>query len=157
SEAWAAGGSVAYQSGYISDFFRIGAAAYTSQPLYAPSDRDGTLLLKPGQDGYTVLGQVYGEAKFTDRIFGAVGRKEINSPFISKNDNRMTPNTFEAITAYGTAGGTAAAPEWRFMGGYVDKIKERNSDKFVWMSKDAGAANAERGVSFADATFARDG
>ena len=113
SEAWALGGSLAYKSGYLADLFRVGAVVYTSQPLYAPDDRDGTLLLKPGQEGYTVLGQIYGEVKFTDRIFGAIGRKEYNTPYINSIDVRMTPNTFEGVTVYGTAGGKDGAPEWR--------------------------------------------
>jgi hypothetical protein len=154
SEAWTLGGSITYQSGYLADLFRIGAVLYTSQPLYAPDDRDGTLLLKPGQEGYTVLGQAYGEVKFTDRIFGAIGRKEYNTPYINGFDVRMTPNTFEGVTAYGTAGGKDGAPEWRFGGGYISKIKERNSDQFVWMSRDAGA-NVDRGVYVVGANFER--
>ena len=154
SEAWAIGGSIGYQSGYLANFFRIGAVGYTSQRLYGPDDRDGTLLLKPGQEGYTVLGQIYGEIKFTDRIFGAFGRKEYDTPYINKNDVRMTPNTFEGVTVYGKAGGTQGGkdgvPEWRFGGGYITKIKERNSDSFVWMSRDAGAA-VDRGVYVAGA------
>lgn len=152
NEAWTLGGSITYQSGYIADLLRIGAVAYTSQPLYAPDGRDGTLLLKPGQDGYTVLGQVYGEMKLSDQIFAALGRKEYNTPYINANDVRMTPNTFEGITAYGKAGGKDGAPEWRFGGGYISKIKERNSDEFVWMSRDAGA-NVDRGVYLAGANY----
>jgi len=154
SEAWTLGGSITYQSGYLADLFRIGAVAYTSQPLYAPDDRDGTLLLKPGQEGYTVLGQIYGEVKFTDRIFGAIGRKEYNTPYINNFDVRMTPNTFEGVSVYGKAGGTDGAPGWRFGGGYISKIKERNSDEFVWMSRAAGAS-VDRGVYVAGANFER--
>ena len=51
SEAWAVGGSISYLSGYVGDVFRIGATGYTSVPLYAPKDRDGTGLLLPGQEG----------------------------------------------------------------------------------------------------------
>jgi hypothetical protein len=144
SEAWALGGSVTYTSGYVADVLRIGGTVYTSQPLYAPDDRDGTLLLKPGQEGYTVLGQIYGEVKFADRIFGAFGRKAYDTPYINTFDVRMTPKTFEGVTAYGTAGGKDD-PEWKFAGGYITKIKEQNSDEFVWMSIDAGAS-VERGV-----------
>ncbi|MGD8589303.1 MAG: OprD family outer membrane porin, partial [Chromatiales bacterium] len=97
SEAWTLGGSVAYASGYAADRLRIGAVGYTSQPLYAPEDRGGTGLLQPGQEGYTLLGQLYGEIKFSDRIFGAFGRKQYNTPYINMNDVRMTPNTFEGI------------------------------------------------------------
>jgi hypothetical protein len=150
SEAWTLGGSLTYRSGYVADFLRIGAVAYTSQPLYAPDDRDGTLLLKPGQEGYTVLGQWYGEVKFTDGIFGALGAKQYNTPYINANDVRMTPNTFEGATVYGTVGGTDGSPEWRFGGGYVSKIKQKNDDDFVWMSEAAGAA-VHRGVYVAGA------
>jgi hypothetical protein len=152
SEAWALGGWLSYQSGYLADLLRIGATVYTSQPLYAPADRDGTLLLKPGQDGYTVLGQVYAEAKLADRIFGAIGRKEYETPYMNKNDTRMTPNTFEGASVYGRAGGKDGAPEWRFGAGYITKVKQRNSDEFVWMSSSAGA-NVDRGVYVAGANF----
>ena len=145
SEAWAIGGAFSFVSGYVADVFRMGAVLYTSQPLYAPDDRDGTLLLKPGQKGYTVLGQIYGEFKFTDALFGAIGRKEYDTPFINRNDSRMTPNTFEGVTVYGRTGGKDGAPEWRYGGGFISKIKERNSDDFVWMSRDAGAS-VDRGV-----------
>ena len=146
SEAWAIGGSFTWRSGYLADFLRFGATAYTSQPLYAPDDKDGTLLLQPGQEGYTVLGQWYGEFKFSDNLSGAIGAKEYNTPYINKNDVRMTPNTFEGATLYGTAGGTDGSPEWRYGGGYIAKIKARNSDEFVWMS-DAAGAPVDRGVS----------
>lgn len=152
SEAWALGGSIGFKSGYLADRLAFGAVAYTSQPVYAPEDRDGTLLLQPGQDGYTVVGQVYGEVRFTDRIFGAFGRKAYNTPFINMNDVRMTPNTFEGVSVYGKARGRDGAPEWRFGSGYITKIKEKNSDQFVWMSRDAGAA-VDRGVTVAGANF----
>ncbi len=151
SEAWAIGGWLSYQSGYLADLLRIGAVGYTSQPLYAPDDRDGTLLLQPGQKGYTVLGQAYAEVKFSDQIFGAVGRKEYDTPYINKNDVRMTPNTFEGITVYGKAGDKDDGA-WRFGGGYISKIKEKNSDEFRWMSVVAGAT-VERGVYVAGANF----
>ena len=157
SEAWALGGAFKFTSGYVADLFRMGAVLYTSQPLYAPDDRDGTLLLKPGQDGYTVLGQIYGEFKFSDALSGAVGRKEYDTPYINRNDTRMTPNTFEGITVYGrTGGGKDGSPEWRYGGGFISKIKERNSDDFVWMSRDAGAP-VDRGVYLAGVSYSHRG
>ena len=153
SEAWALGGSLSYQSGYLADFFRIGATGYTSQPLYAPDDRDGTLLLKPGQEGYAVLGQLYGEFKFTDKIFAAIGAKSYNTPYINANDVRMTPNTFEGATTYGTIGGDDGDPSFRFGGGYISKIKQKNDDEFVPMSEAAGAPNVDRGVYVAGGNY----
>jgi hypothetical protein len=153
SEAWAIGGSLSYQSGWFLDHFALGAVLYTSQPLYAPDDRDGTHLLKPGQEGYTVLGQLYGRVKLLEQNFVNLYRYGYNTPFINENDNRMTPNTFEGYTFQGASGGKDGAPGFRYGGGYITKIKERDSDEFVWMSKDAGAT-VDRGVALAGANFA---
>ncbi|NIP32025.1 MAG: hypothetical protein GTO02_21520, partial [Candidatus Dadabacteria bacterium] len=57
--AWALGGSLNYESGLIKDILSVGAELFTSQKLYGPEDKDGTLLLKPGQEGFTVLGRAY--------------------------------------------------------------------------------------------------
>ena len=51
NEAWAFGGWLSYKSGWLFDVFGIGATFYGSAPLYAPDDKDGTLLLKPGRKG----------------------------------------------------------------------------------------------------------
>jgi len=151
-EAWALGGSITYKSGYLLDHFAIGAALYTSQPLYAPGGRDGTLLLKPSQEEYTVLGQLYGQIKLVDDIFINLYRKEFNTPYINKNDNRMTPNTFEGYTLEGKLGGKDGAPELRFGGGYIDRIKPRNDDDFIPMSQAAGV-DKHRGVAVAGANY----
>ena len=102
SEAWALGGALSYQSGWFLDRFSVGSVLYTSQRLYGPEDRDGTLLLKPGQHGYTVVGQLYGRVKLIEDNFINIYRYEYNTPFINKNDNRMTPNTFEGYTFTGS-------------------------------------------------------
>jgi hypothetical protein len=145
NEAWALGGSLSYKSGWFLDHFGVGAVLYTSWPLYAPDDKDGTLLLKPGQEDYTVVGQLYGRIRLIEDNFINIYRYEYNTPFINKNDNRMTPNTFEGYTFNGAYGGKDDAPGFRYGGGYITKIKERNSDRFVWMSQDAGA-DVKRGV-----------
>jgi hypothetical protein len=154
SEAWAVGGGLAYKSGYLLDRFSLGAAVYTSQPVYAPEERDGTLLLAPGQEGYTVLGQIYGEIKVIPDNYFRFYRQEYNTPYINKNDNRMTPNTFEGYSFHGSYGGKEGAPGLRYGGGYITKIKERNSDEFVWMSKDAGA-KVDRGVMLAGVNYSQ--
>jgi hypothetical protein len=148
SEAWALGGALSYQSGYFLDHFSVGSVFYMSERLYGPDDRDGTLLLKPGQHGYEVVGQLYGRVKLFDENFLNIYRYEYNTPFINKNDNRMTPNTFEGYTFNGAYGGKDGAPGFRYGGGYITKIKERNSDRFIPMSQDAGA-DVKRGVGLA--------
>jgi len=153
SEAWALGGSLSYKSGYLFDHFGVGAAVYTSQPLYAPEDRGGSLLLKSGQDGYTVLGQLYGEIKIVENVFIDLYRKEYNTPYLNKNDNRMTPNTFEGYTLVGKHGGKDGAPELRYGGGYITKIKPRDDDTFISMSEAAGTKKVDRGVALAGLNY----
>jgi hypothetical protein len=146
SEAWAVGGHIGMKTGYFRERFALGATAYGSAPLYAPDEKDGTTLLKSGQEGYAVLGELYGEFLLNKETRLSIGRRAIDTPYINRNDNRMTPNTFEAITVQGLHGGGDQA-EWRWGGGYFDGIKERNDDDFVSMAEDAGAPNGvERGV-----------
>ena len=152
SAAWAMGGALAYKSGWLLDRLSIGSTFYWSENLYGPQEKDGTLLLKPGQHGYSVLGQLYARVKLFDEHIVNLYRYEYNTPFIGKNDSRMTPNTFEGYTLQGNFGGKDGAPGFRYGGGYITKIKERNSDDFVWMSKDAGA-DVKRGVAVAGGTF----
>ena len=66
SEAWAGGGWLSYQSGWLLDAFAIGATMYGSAPLYAPADKDGTLLLGPGQKAYYALGEAWGALRYRD-------------------------------------------------------------------------------------------
>jgi hypothetical protein len=112
SEAWALGGSVGLKTGYFRDRFALGATGYTSQRLYGPEDKDGTALLAPGQHGYTVLGELYGEFLLNKDTRLDIGRRGVDTPYLNRNDSRMTPNTFEAITLRGLYGGDGQA-EWR--------------------------------------------
>lgn len=147
SEAWALGGSAGLKTGYFREFFAFGATGYTSQKLHGPEDKDGTLLLAPGQEGYTVLGEVYGEFLLGQGTRLTLGRRGFDTPYINRNDARMTPNTFQAAVLQGLYGDSKENGEWRFGAGYFDKIKERNSEDFVSMARDAGApAGVERGV-----------
>jgi len=155
SQAWALGGSLSALSGYLGPV-RFGAVGYTSQKLYGPDDQDGTLLLRPGQKSNTVLGQAYAEVKFADELFGAIGLKEYHTPYINNWDVRMTPNTFQGATVYGSAGGKDGAPRWRYGGGYIQKIKYVNSSDFEYMSVLAGApTDVKRGVYVAGANYER--
>ena len=138
SEAWALGGSVGFKTGYFRDRFAFGATGYTSQKLIGDEDKDGTSLLAPGQEGYTVLGEIYGEALLWEGARFTAGRKAFDTPYINRNDSRMTPNTFTAAVLQGISGG-GDRPEWRYGFGYFDEIKEKNSEDFVSMSEDAGA------------------
>jgi hypothetical protein len=181
-QAWAIGGWLGVKTGYFLDHVAFGATVYTSNPIYAPDDRDGTLLLAPGQNGYTVLGEFYAEIRIVKDVGITVGAKGYDTPFINRNDTRMTPNTFEAIvlqgrTKLGTTGGdddvtadgmgpskdgkevavpaptpTEDVASIKYGLGYFYKIKERNDSEFVSMAEDAGA-DVERGVWAAGALY----
>ena len=75
------GGSAGFKTGYFGDFAALGATGYTSQRLYGPLDKDGTKLLQPGQEQYTVMGELYGQFKLTDEIrpWRVVGRSTRHS------------------------------------------------------------------------------
>lgn len=156
TESLAAGGWAGVKTDYFLDHFSFGATGYTSQKLQGDPHKDGALLLGRGQHGYEVLGELYADVKIIEGLNLTVGRKEYDTPFINRNDSRMTPNTFEAISLMGGTKLGARGASLRYGLGYVDSIKERNSDEFVSMSVDAGAG-VERGVIAAGGLFKQGG
>ena len=142
NEAWAFGGWITYQSGWLLDTFAMGASLYGSAPLYAPDDRDGTLLLKPGQEGYYVPAEAWGALRYKDYVIVKGYRQQVDQGYINPADNRMTPNTFEGVTVGGKIG-------WvEYLGGYLWRIKPRNSDEFISLSEQAGAKGSDEDVAF---------
>lgn len=147
NEALTLGGSLAYQSGWWAHIFRLGVEGFGSQKLYGPESRDGTLLLLPGQESYAALGRAYGELKYAEYT-ATLYRQYIDTPYVNQQDNRMTPNTFEAYRITGKY-------DWvQFGAGYVAQIKPRNDNEFTSMSEQAGAPpGRERGMITAGARF----
>lgn len=155
-EAWAGGAALSYRSGWLFDRLSVGAVLYTSQPLHAPDGHDGTGLLKSGQHGYTVLGQLYARVKVFDEQYLKLYRTTYDTPYLSHDDSRMTPKTFEGYVWQGSVGGEHGEPRFRYGGGYITKMKDNNSDEFVSMSRSAGAT-VDRGVGVAGASFSYGG
>jgi hypothetical protein len=157
SEAWALGGSAGFKTGYFRDRFALGGTVYTSQKLYGPEDKDGTLLLANGQESYTMLGELYGEILVSDDVKVTLGARAFDTPYVSRNDSRMTPNTFIAAAVQGLSGeGTDESPEWRWGAAYFDEIKPRNENQFFSMSEAAGAEEGvDRGVFSAGLNYKR--
>jgi hypothetical protein len=144
-EAWAGGGSIAVESGKLFEVFSIGGVVYTSFPLYAPLAHDGTRLLKTGQEGYAVAGQLYGKASMFDQTI-TVGRYLYDTPYMGPHDNRMSPKTFMGYTLIGKFGDPESGkPAFRYGAGYIAEMKERNEDVFRSIGRSAGA-NADRGA-----------
>ena len=140
TEAWAGGGWLTYESGWLLDTFAMGATLFGSAPLYAPADRDGTLLLAPGQNGYYVPGEAWGALRYDDLVLLRGYRQSVTQGYINPSDIRMTPYTFEGVTVGGTIGPV------QYLGGYLWKIKPRNADTFISMAEQAGAARSDGGV-----------
>jgi hypothetical protein len=141
SEAWAMGGSLYYHSGWFKELFAAELEGFTSQPIVAPDDRPGTLLLKePDQRGYTVLGVANGKLRYRDFVLSGY-RQKLHLPFLNQQDSRMTPNTFEAAKFAKEDG------PLRFAAGYAWKFKRRNGDDFVSFSKEVGVSKT-RGAAF---------
>jgi hypothetical protein len=140
SEAWAMGGSIYYLSGWLEDLFQVEVEGFTSQPIVAPDNKGGTLLLQPVQEGYSVLGIANGKLRYKG-IELTGGRLYLDLPYLNRQDNRMTPNTFEAITLQKPRG------ELKFNTGYAWNIKPRNSDAFVSFAEAAGVP-ADRGAAW---------
>ena len=139
SEAWALGGWAQYASGWLLDTFAIGATYYTSQPLYAPDD-PGSLLLTPGQHAIGVFGEAWGALRYKDYALLKGGRQTVDEGYVNPQDNRMVPNTFEAVMLSGQAG-------WaQYDVGYLWTIKPRDSKDFISMSQQAGAPSDDEGL-----------
>ena len=67
-QAWAIGGWLGVKTGYFLDHVAFGATVYTSNPIYAPDDRDGTGLLRPGRMGILVMGEFYTELRIVKDV-----------------------------------------------------------------------------------------
>jgi hypothetical protein len=147
SEALAAGGWIQYASGWLFDTFAIGSTYYTSQPLYTPDDRLGTLLLTPGHDAIGVFGEAWGALRYKDYALLKGYRQRIDDGYVNSQDNRMVPNTFEAVTLSGTF-------DWlRYNVGYLWNIKPRDSNDFISMSRQAGARGSDEGLILTSLAF----
>jgi hypothetical protein len=148
-EAWAAGGSVSFQSGRLLDVISGGVVFYTSLPLYGPIQYDGSQLLLPGQLGFDVVGQLYGKVHLGENLAFTAGRYLYDTPYLGPFDTRMAPNTFYGYTLIGSTGdSTTGGPSFRYGAGYIAAIKLRDSNNFQSMSRAAGA-NVDNGVGVA--------
>ena len=146
-EAWAAGGWLAYRSGWLADVFSIGAIGYTSLPVYAPDDRDGTLLLKPGQEGFGVVGEAWAKLRYDDHVLTGY-RQSVQLGYVNPQDNRMVPHTFEGAMLAGKF-------DWlQYTAGYLATIKPRNQNNFISMAEQAGATDSDAGLVLAGVRLA---
>jgi len=134
--AWAAGGWIGYQSGWLADMVRIGVVGYTSQRLWGPLDKDGSGLLAPQQDSYSVIGEAYASLKLWDQVLTG-GRFQVYQPEISPTDIRMTPITYSGGNLAGKLGGID------YFAAYLNATKPRTSENFQNFTQAAGISGAD--------------
>src|SRR5882762_189832 len=92
------------------------------QPCRGPGGRrraTARRCFKRGQRGYAVLGQLYARVKLFEGQFLSLYRQIYDTPYMNRNDSRMTPNTFEGYSLQGTLGGKDGEPALRYGGGEV--------------------------------------
>lgn len=134
--AWAIGGWAGYQTGWIGDILQLGVVAYTSQPLWAPKDRPGSLLLLPNQDGFSVLGQAYAALRYDEQVL-TLGRQLVHQPEINPHDNRMVPITHEG----GSLGGDIGMLS--YYAAFLTATKTRGSNEFQNYGEVVGVKRSE--------------
>jgi hypothetical protein len=148
NEAWALGGALAFTSGQWLDRLSVGATVYTSQKLYGPKDKDGTLLLKPGQQGFTTVGEAWMRLRLYEEHELRVGRQTFNLPHINRREIRMVPNTFEGIVV-----DRPVDTGFAYIAGYISRMKQINQSRFISMSEAAGAKTEDKGLAMAGARY----
>lgn len=129
--AWAIGGWAGWRSGWIGDLLRFGVVGYTSQKLWGPLDKDGSGLLAPGQESYSVIGQSYVSLKLAEQVLTG-GRFLVDQPEINATDNRMTPITYSG----GHLAGKVAGID--YVAAYLNATKAKTSERFVDFVSAAG-------------------
>ena len=148
NQALALGGSFSYESGWWQELLQVGATVFTSQRLYGPKDRDGTLLLRPDQQGFTVLGEAFVAVNLFDHAMLRFYRQSFNLPYVNRQDNRMVPNTFEAYSL-----GNRTNPHVNYIVSHLTEMKTRNSPNFVSMSEAAGLAGTDEDLTMFGARY----
>jgi len=146
-KALTTGGSLAYQSGYLADFFQLRSVLYTSQPLYANADAGDTENLTPDGDQITTLGQINGRIKVAGQEITA-GRELVRTPYVNPYDVRMIPLTFE---------GVVLVPENKerklnYIASYLTRYKPWDAIGFTPMSEGLGVKQ-DRGMLITGASY----
>jgi len=113
-----------------------GLTFYTSNPVgNNPDNRRGLGGLYEedgGQDSYNVLGEAFLKIQSGDHLF-KTGRQEMNDyRFVAPSNIRMTP-----ITHQGTVYENRSIDGLRLNFAFVNKMKERNAEKFIGMVRGA--------------------
>lgn len=150
AQAWSAGGNLEYRSGWYRDFFAVGLSHYGSYKVDGDTDEDGTALLKTGQKSYHKFGEAFVKLRWSEQELSFY-RQRLDLPYVNSQDSRMTPNSFEAYNLQGSFHQFSGINRFRYILGYIDKIKRRNQDKFIVMTEALGLEGDRDGLYLAGA------
>lgn len=140
-EDFAIGGKLHFATDDI-QCLSAGFSIYTSQGMGLNDDDKNVygLLAKDkngNHESYTVLGEAYLLGKFEETTL-QIGRQEMHTPWIDLYDNRMTPQSFEAVTLR-----NRSVTGLQIIASQVNKIKKKTDTTFQYMSQAAGAIQEE--------------
>ncbi len=114
----------------------LGVVGYTSQRLWGPLDKDGSGLLAPQQQPYSVIGEAYASLKLWDQTLTG-GRFQVFQPEIYGTDIRMTPITYSGGNLAGKLTGVD------YYAAYLNATKPRTSEDFQNFTQAAGISGAD--------------
>ena len=134
SGAWTGALWLDLKSGYLNDFFAIGASAYGVTKFDTQNDRTGSnpgfsqLLLSDGK-GYTQVKQLWADLKYGNDELGfnghvKLGRQIIYNGLISSSGSRSAPTTWQGVNFEAEYYGTEIGLAW------VNEISLRDTDEF---------------------------
>ncbi|MRI31407.1 hypothetical protein EOPP23_00190 [Endozoicomonas sp. OPT23] len=130
--AWTGAVWLDLKSGYLNDFFAIGASAYGVAKIDTlrdvGSNRSNQLLLDDNK-GYTQVKQLWADLKYGDKEQGfnghvKLGRQIIYNGLISSSGSRSAPTTWQGVNFEAEYFGTEIGLAW------VNQISLRNTDEF---------------------------
>jgi hypothetical protein len=134
-------------------------AALSGAPA-APASAVGTAEEAPPPESVEEIkpaleGQTYAKLRLGESQMATLYRQFYQLPYVNRNYNRMTPNTFEGYSLQGGFGGEPDSPRFVYVAGYISKIKQRNSQRFVSMGAVAAPdAEPKRGTWMAGGLWA---
>ncbi len=135
------GGQLHYSTGRWNGW-KLGTTLMSVQPFALPEHVESSSIGQDNgvrgddpSDGFTIIAEGYGDYA-NDRFSGWYGRRAINTPMIGAKDVRMLPSTVE-----GGEGTVRLSDSTSISVGYVERFKQRSSDRFSNILKHALGAD----------------
>lgn len=146
----AIGGQLGYTTGSLYGL-KLSATFMTTNPFALPQGADNVeqstlardnakrpgATVADGNEGFSALGEAYAQYN-RDNYEIWYGRKVIETPLIDAKDVRMIPTSIQ-----GGVASVKIAPSVEISGGYIDKFKQRTSDRFTDIVEHALGTNTQ--------------